>query len=133
MEGIKSNFIEALDLKKTMVVKSFEITTESGPRQLQLLFKERSSNFIMETKAQVIKVYVNGSSTPYVTIDFEIMGACIYDSSLVLDAIVGNPDYLHALQGALAEYAASRRVNTDDVYSFELFYKGLTGTVVKAI
>lgn len=132
MEGVKNNFIEALDLKKNMVHKS-SIITGDETQHIQFLFKERSSNFIMETKAQVIKVYVNGSSTPYVTIDFEVMGIHVYDSSLIVEAIVNNEACLKALKEALAEYAVSRRVNSDDVYRFELFYKGLTGNTIKEI
>lgn len=129
MDGLKQSFTETLDLKKNMVSKSYKVRGS----EIQFLFKERSSNFIMETKAQVIKVYVNGSSTPYVTIDFEVIGVHIYEGHLIIDSIITDPDYLHVLREALDEYAVSRRVNHDDIYRFELFYKGLTGTVVKEV
>ncbi len=132
MDGIKNSFTEALDLKKDMVVKEY-IAGGSDNQVIRFLFKERFSNFIMETKAQVIKVYVNGSTTPYVTIDFEVTGIHIYESSLLLEAIINNQACLNYLRNALEEFAISRRVNRDDVYRFELFYKGLTGTDVKEI
>lgn len=132
MDTVKNNFFEALDLKKTVVVKEF-LFNDLETQRIQFIFKERSSNFVMETKAQVIKVYVNGSSSPYVTIDFDVVGIHIYEGSLLLEAIVNNEVCLKALKDALEEYASSRRINNDDVYRFELFYKGLTGTHVKEI
>ena len=132
MEIIKNNFFEALDLKKTIVVKEFNFN-DSETQRVQFIFKERSSNFVMETKAQVIRVFVNGSSSPYVTIDFEVTGIHIYESSLLLEAIVNNELCSKALKEALEEYASSRRINSDDVYRFELFYKSLTGSYVKEI
>lgn len=132
MDIVKNNFFEALDLKKTVVVKEYNFNSVENQR-IQFIFKERSSNFVMETKAQVIKVFVNGSSSPYVTIDFEVTGIHIYESSLLLEAIISNDECLNALKDALEEYASSRRINSDDVYRFELFYKGLTGSYVKQI
>ena len=132
MDIVKNNFFEALDLKKTVVVKEYNFNSVENQR-IQFIFKERSSNFVMETKAQVIKVFVNGSSSPYVTIDFEVTGIHIYESSLLLEAIISNDECLKALKDALEEYASSRRINSDDVYRFELFYKGLTGSYVKQI
>lgn len=132
MDIVKNNFFEALDLKKTVVVKEYNFNSVENQR-IQFIFKERSSNFVMETKAQVIKVFVNGSSSPYVTIDFEVTGIHIYESSLLIEAIINNDECLNALKDALEEYASSRRINSDDVYRFELFYKGLTGSYVKQI
>lgn len=132
MDIIKNNFFEALDLKKTVVVKEFNFNDIENQR-IQFIFKERSSNFVMETKAQVIKVFVNGNSSPYVTIDFEVTGIHIYESSLLLEAIISNDACLNALRESLEEYASSRRINADDVYRFELFYKGLTGSYIKQI
>lgn len=100
------------------------IETQFKNKKVEVLFRERSSNYIFESKASVLLVFINNTVQPQASFDFDIKGH---------DIDVDDEELIKFLVKTFESFWIKDIKIGSGIFKLSFISKGLTGLFVKHI